>query len=163
MGDVRPLPTLGGVFFDARGDHHVLRVSWHPDADIVVLSVWEGNRCTSSVRLPSTEVPELIHTLALGLVPASRSPEQADRPGHRGHLVQLTPAEQPGPPAPVEPDAELPVADAELPAPPVLEPSRPTPIAPAAIAPAVGGTGPDAPAADALNLDAPVTTDGPTA
>lgn len=67
MGEVRPLPALGGVFSDARGHGRTLRVSWHTDEGLVVLSLWDAGRCTGSVRLGPGDVPELIHALALGL------------------------------------------------------------------------------------------------
>jgi len=70
VGEVRPLPKLGGVFTDARRAGRALRVSWHADAGVVVLSLWAGPQCTGTVQVPATAVPELIHSLALGLAPA---------------------------------------------------------------------------------------------
>jgi hypothetical protein len=67
VGEVRPLPTLGGVFFDARRAARALRVSWHAEDGMVVLSIWDGPRCTGTVRIPADEVAELIHSLSLGL------------------------------------------------------------------------------------------------
>ena len=63
-----PLPSSGEVFLDARGDGRGLRVSWHPDADLVVLSLWREGTCAGTFRLPMTEVPDLIDTLRDGLV-----------------------------------------------------------------------------------------------
>ncbi len=37
----RPLPAAGEVFLDARGAGRALRVSWHAEADVVVLSLWQ--------------------------------------------------------------------------------------------------------------------------
>ncbi len=62
-----PLPATGEVFLDARGDGRGLRVSWHPDADVVVLSLWRGGTCAGSFRLPIDEVPDLIAVLRQGL------------------------------------------------------------------------------------------------
>ena len=67
MNAARPLPAVGSVFFDARGDDRALRVSWHPEADLVVLSVWRDNVCAASFRLAVEEVPELIELLRTGL------------------------------------------------------------------------------------------------
>jgi len=67
MGEVRPIPRLGGVVADARGKGRALRVSWHAEAGIVVLSLWDGARCTGTVRVPAAEVPALIEALAGGL------------------------------------------------------------------------------------------------
>jgi hypothetical protein len=62
-----PLPSAGEVFLDQRGGGRSLRVSWHPDADLVVLSLWREGTCAGSFRLPITEVPDLIDVLRGGL------------------------------------------------------------------------------------------------
>jgi hypothetical protein len=51
------------VFLDARGEDRSLRVTWHPDAGLVVLSLWRGNVCAASFRLTAEEVPALIAAL----------------------------------------------------------------------------------------------------
>jgi len=68
MHSVTPLPAAGEVFLDARGPGRALRVSWHSEADIVVLSLWTGGTCTGSFRLPVEDVPDLIDALRDGLV-----------------------------------------------------------------------------------------------
>ena len=72
MSAARPLPELGSIFLDARGDERALRVSWHSEADLVVLSLWRDNLCTASFRLSIDEVPELIEVLRTGLDRAYR-------------------------------------------------------------------------------------------
>ncbi|MEX0427866.1 hypothetical protein AB3X52_09560 [Nocardioides sp. DS6] len=67
MCSLRPTPAVGSVFLDARGDGRALRVSWHSEAGVVVLSVWRDNVCTATVRLPPEDVVGLIETLAAGL------------------------------------------------------------------------------------------------
>ena len=67
MSAARPLPALGSIFVDARGGDRALRVSWHSEADLVVLSVWRDNVCAASFRLSIEEVPELIDLLRAGL------------------------------------------------------------------------------------------------
>ena len=67
MALARPLPMTGSIFFDARGDGRALRVSWHHDADLVVVSLWRDNVCSGSFRLTVDEVPELIAMLRGGL------------------------------------------------------------------------------------------------
>jgi hypothetical protein len=70
MGDVpiaRPLPATGSIFLDARGGDRALRVSWHPESGLVVLSLWRDDVCAGSFRLAVDEVPELIETLRAGL------------------------------------------------------------------------------------------------
>jgi len=64
---VTPLPAVGEVFLDDRGSERVLRVSWHSEADVVVLSLWHGDTCTGTFRLPVEEVPELVAALRNGL------------------------------------------------------------------------------------------------
>ena len=50
-------------FVDDRG--RILRVTVHPDEDAVVISVWEGERCTTTFRLPARDASRLA-TLLLG-------------------------------------------------------------------------------------------------
>ena len=63
MTAVRPLPRTGSIFFDARGDERALRVSWHEEADLVVVSLWRDNVCTGSFRLAGDDVADLVDTL----------------------------------------------------------------------------------------------------
>lgn len=72
MSAARPLPELGSIFLDARGSERALRVSWHSEADIVVLSLWRENVCTATFRLGIDEVPELVDLLRAGLDRAYR-------------------------------------------------------------------------------------------
>jgi hypothetical protein len=67
MLPVTPLPHTGQVFLDARGAGRALRVSWHGEADLVVLSLWSGRTCTGTFRLPVEDVPDLIAALRDGL------------------------------------------------------------------------------------------------
>ena len=67
MATARPLPETGSVFLDARGGDRALRVSWHTEAGVVVLSLWHGNVCSGSFRIAVDEVPDLIDTLRAGL------------------------------------------------------------------------------------------------
>lgn len=63
MTAVRPLPRTGSIFLDARGDERALRVSWHDEADLVVVSLWRDNVCTGTFRLAGADVPDLVDTL----------------------------------------------------------------------------------------------------
>ena len=72
MSAARPLPQLGSIFFDDRGDDRALRVSWHSEADLVVLSLWRDNVCAASFRLSVDEVPDLIAMRRSGLDRAYR-------------------------------------------------------------------------------------------
>jgi hypothetical protein len=67
MNPVTPLPAAGEVLLDARGSARALRVSWHDEAGVVVLSVWSGDTCTATFRLPVEDVPQLVNVLCAGL------------------------------------------------------------------------------------------------
>ena len=62
-----PLPPTGEVFLDARGDDRALRVSWHAEADVIVLSLWRDGTCTGSFRLCAQDVPALVDVLRTAL------------------------------------------------------------------------------------------------
>jgi hypothetical protein len=78
MHATSPLPSTGEVFLDARGPDRVLRVSWHTEAAVVVLSLWRDATCAGSFRLPVEEVPTLVEVLRGGLADAYAK--------HRGQL-----------------------------------------------------------------------------
>lgn len=58
---------LAALFRDTRGEERGLKVSWHQDAEVVVLSLWRDNVCAASFRLDIDEVPDLIALLREGL------------------------------------------------------------------------------------------------
>ena len=97
MGEVRPIPTLGAVVQDVRGGGRALRVSWHREDGLVVLSLWHGPRCTATVRVAATDVPTLVEALQVGLRPPLLGPPPEPigppEPGPR----------EPGPPAAADP------------------------------------------------------------
>ena len=84
MAAARPLPATGSIFLDARGGDRALRVSWHAEADLVVLSLWRDNVCAGSFRLAIDEVPELIEMLRArprpGLRRRAAHPPRSRRP-----------------------------------------------------------------------------------
>ncbi|WP_121257533.1 hypothetical protein [Nocardioides ferulae] len=67
MPTARPLPETGSIFLDARGTDRALRVSWHHESGLVVLSLWRDNVCAGSFRLAVDDVPEFIDVLRTGL------------------------------------------------------------------------------------------------
>ncbi|MEU0516501.1 hypothetical protein [Streptosporangium sp. NPDC006007] len=91
MSEVVPLPSFGEVFFDERGQERVLRVTWHEGT--LVLSLWRGEMCTASFRMPMNDVGRLVDTLDEGFVEAGgqypdevdEQPQTADRPGYPAH------------------------------------------------------------------------------
>jgi hypothetical protein len=60
-----PLSARRDMFLDERGA--ALRVTWHPERDLVVLSVWHDDRCVGSFRMPVQDVPRLSGLLAAAL------------------------------------------------------------------------------------------------
>jgi hypothetical protein len=67
MAAVSPVPDGVEYFLDSRGDDRALRVRWHHEADVVVLSMWRDAECVASFRLAVEEVPDLIAALREGL------------------------------------------------------------------------------------------------
>ncbi|HET6625381.1 MAG TPA: hypothetical protein VFG63_03240 [Nocardioidaceae bacterium] len=70
MHSASHLPSVGEVFLDARGGARSMRVSWHTEAGVVVLSLWRDGTCAATFRLRLDEVPDLIDVLRAGLAEA---------------------------------------------------------------------------------------------
>ena len=79
------------MFLDERGTG--LRVSWHPERDLVVLSVWQDDRCVGTFRMSVQDIPRLSGLLAAALsdwvdqtgpLPATSRPGRERRPGAVG-------------------------------------------------------------------------------
>ena len=81
-------PRTGTVFLDPRGEDRSLRVTWHHDQQLVVLSLWRDNVCAGTFRLAADEVPDLIALLRRGLDDAydvaRERVERLDRPSEAG-------------------------------------------------------------------------------
>ena len=58
-------------FTDPRTPSRRLAVSSHPEAGIVVLSLWHDDRCTGSFRLPQADASALVAALTEGMTTAS--------------------------------------------------------------------------------------------
>jgi len=88
MAQPRTLPRTGAVFLDPRGEDRSLRVTWHHDQQLVVLSLWRDNVCAGTFRLGADEVPDLIALLRRGLDEAYDAArervERLDRPSEAG-------------------------------------------------------------------------------
>lgn len=105
MSEVVPLPSFGEVFFDARGQERCLRVTWHEGT--LVLSLWRGEMCTASFRMPMEDVGRLLDTLDDGFAEATG--EQPAVPAHDpgtevipGTGTYNRPPQHGGPPQPEE-------------------------------------------------------------
>jgi hypothetical protein len=78
MAEVLPLPNLGDVFADVRAEDRAMRVSYHPDADVLVISLWSGRTCRATFQLPGHDVGRL-STLLAGIA-ARQPPAQPAQP-----------------------------------------------------------------------------------
>ena len=81
------MPTVGGLFEDVRGDDRTMRVSCHPERDVVVVSLWLDRICRASFRLSAGDLPRLRAALcACAQHPdAGASPDQAAPPDQASH------------------------------------------------------------------------------
>lgn len=57
------LPVRGEVILDARGGGRAVRVSWHPEHGLAVLSIWRGNVCVATAQIEASEIPQLVDVL----------------------------------------------------------------------------------------------------
>jgi hypothetical protein len=64
--DAAPLPRLGEVYFDVRGESRSMRLSWYADTGVAVFSIWQGGTCTGTFRLPIADLPRMVQTLQRG-------------------------------------------------------------------------------------------------
>lgn len=80
-------------FDDARHPDRALKVRSRPDDGHLSLSLWQGDVCTGTFRLPRDQVAPLSHLLVDVLAtdpPAAPDPTAApDRPRGRGPLARL--------------------------------------------------------------------------
>src|SRR5215831_19230676 len=76
-----PLPREGEIFFDVRGEARCMRLSWYADSAVAVFSIWQGNRCTGTFRLPFADLGRMAQALQSG----PGKPAVTDRPDH-GYL-----------------------------------------------------------------------------
>jgi hypothetical protein len=72
VSDAAPLPRLGEVFFDVRGNSRSMRLSWYADTGVAVFSIWQAGMCTGTFRLPIGDLSRMIEILERGPSPQSR-------------------------------------------------------------------------------------------
>ncbi len=87
MGRIVALPARGEVVTDVRGDGRAVRVSWHHEAGLVVLSLWHGELCVGTVRVAAEDVPSLVTALTQGLARGYEPGREAAR-GAPGAVAQ---------------------------------------------------------------------------
>jgi hypothetical protein len=95
MAEVIAFPARGDVFFDLRGDDRTLRVSWHHEMKLAVLSLWRDGRCTATFRMPAEDVPQLVFVLVEGLAECIPPSVSAPRPGPRPDDAATDPSPDP--------------------------------------------------------------------
>src|SRR5258705_9890958 len=82
--DAAPLPRLGEVFFDVRGESRTMRLSWYSDTGVAVFSIWQGGTCTGTFRLPMDDLPRMVEALQRGprgpALPADARDGTGERP-----------------------------------------------------------------------------------
>ena len=74
QAEVVAFPARGEVFLDQRGEARTLRLAWHTEADVVVLSLWQADRCSATFRLALEDVPRFVAALVEGLGAAANLP-----------------------------------------------------------------------------------------
>jgi hypothetical protein len=84
--DAAPLPRLGEVFFDVRGESRSMRLSWYADTGVAVFSIWQGSTCAGTFRLPIADLPRMVAALQRGPLRTRRrpGPEYPECPGSAG-------------------------------------------------------------------------------
>ena len=75
----REIPIARRVWFsDPRTPLRRMSVSTHPSEGIAVVSLWQGQTCTSTFRLPLTEAARMIAALADAMAAGLVEPADAD-------------------------------------------------------------------------------------
>jgi hypothetical protein len=65
--NVVALPSSGEIIPDQRGGGRWMRVTWHDEVGVVVLSLWRETGCVGTVRVDRSQVPALVTALVDGL------------------------------------------------------------------------------------------------
>jgi hypothetical protein len=74
MAQVIAIEDGSEIFIDPRGDGRALRVNWHAEDDLVVLSIWRQGHCVATARMKAEDVPSLIQVLVQGLAHPAAAP-----------------------------------------------------------------------------------------
>ena len=89
---------------DGRRDGTFMRVTWHPESNVFVVSHWRRDVCVAATRIAPDAAPDLVNLLVKGLAEStsvSQKPRDQDRPVGRirALLVSLGSWLRPGRPA----------------------------------------------------------------
>lgn len=82
------------MFLDARGKGRAMRLTWHHEADLVVLSLWRNGTCASTFRLSKEDVNEFIDALVDGVRDAPGVHVSSSRGAHRASPEVTSPPPQ---------------------------------------------------------------------
>ena len=63
MDEVTHLPTRGSVFFDERDEGRSLRLSYHRETAVFVVSLWRVDTCLGTFRLAAEDAPRFVHEI----------------------------------------------------------------------------------------------------
>ena len=58
------MPAVGDLFTDIRGGQRTMRVSYHGDRGVLVVSLWAGTVCRGSFQMAADNVGQLIEMLS---------------------------------------------------------------------------------------------------
>ncbi|HEX4819462.1 MAG TPA: hypothetical protein VFV00_04595 [Acidimicrobiales bacterium] len=72
---------------DVRRDDSFMRVTWHDDAGVFVVSHWDGEVCRAATRVPVAAVPDLVNLFVRGLAESAGAPTTAVTASPRPSLV----------------------------------------------------------------------------
>jgi hypothetical protein len=65
---------------DVRRDNMYMRVTWHADERVFVVSHWRGEVCVAATQMPVESAPDLVNLLVKGLAETATSPASEQRP-----------------------------------------------------------------------------------
>jgi hypothetical protein len=99
MGEVLPMPNVGDIFHDLRGDDRTMRVSYHQDRGVVVVSLWAATVCRGSFRLAGDDVGRLGAFLS-GIVSSAGATGAPDDTGTQAGAETNAAASQQSAPSP---------------------------------------------------------------
>lgn len=72
------MPAVGDLFTDRRGDDRRMRVSYHEDRGVVVVSLWSDTVCRGTFQLAAEDAARLVAVLSHVEVPADTTPTPGD-------------------------------------------------------------------------------------
>ena len=91
----------GEVFLDARRNGRALRLTWHHQQDVVVLSLWRDDVCAGTFRLGADDVADFVDALVDGMRDApgvhARQPAASGTPAIPGPRQPARATEEPMP------------------------------------------------------------------